>query len=624
MAAPVAFARVIGVAARLKSSPRTRALQLLWRASPAHFVAAAVFVLAEGALPVLVLVLMGRVVAAIPGAVRFGLSSPPGHHLIVTLAEAGSVYALSLLRGPAEDALTAAATARVDALMQRELVRAVCAPIGVTHLEDREVLNQLASARGELLSAGDPSGAPLALISRLGDQLTGVLACIVLCVFRWWVGLELLAVWMLVRRPLAAGLRLQARRVRTAAEPLRRSWYLLGLAWRPPAAKEVRVFGLGDWITDRHRDEWLEGTRPAWEAMRNLTSTALKAGGVVLLAYGVAAAELGFAAFHHDVSLRTLVTMLTMLPTSMSAGSVSYADISLEQQLASIPDLDTLTQGLRVDGEEAFRGASAAGMPQHSIRLDRVSFSYPESEQPVLRDLELELPLGHSLGLVGVNGAGKTTLVTLLARMRDPTGGRILADGRPLSELSAREWQQQVAVVYQDYTRLPLTARENVGMFGRDHDSDPARLERAAKRAGALAVIDSLPNGWDTVLSPQFSGGVDLSGGQWQRIALARALYAVETGARVLVLDEPTAQLDIRGEAAFYERFLELTAGVTSIVISHRFASVRRADRIAVLDGGAITELGSHDELMGLDGTYAQMFKLQAERFGEQPGSRGA
>jgi ATP-binding cassette subfamily B protein len=305
----------------------------------------------------------------------------------------------------------------------------------------------------------------------------------------------------------------------------------------------------------------------------------------------------------------------------MSAGSISFSDIRLEQQLASIPDLDALTAGLASDSAESLGGASAAGMPQHTIRLEHVSFSYPGSEQPVLAGLDLELSLGHSLGLVGVNGAGKTTLVTLLARMRDPTHGRILADGRPLSELSAREWQRQVAVVYQDYTRFPLSARENVGMFGRGRNVDPARLERAAKRAGALAVIESLPNGWDTVLSPQFTGGVDLSGGQWQRIALARALYAVEAGARVLVLDEPTAQLDIRGEAAFYERFLELTAGVTSIVISHRFASVRRADRIAVLDGGAITELGSHDELLMRDGTYAHMFKLQAERFRERGGA---
>jgi ATP-binding cassette, subfamily B, bacterial len=603
------------LSARLKIAPRIRALQLLWRASPLHCVAAIVFIIAEGALPVLVLILMGRVVAAIPGAVIHGLSSPAGHHLIAKLAEAGGTYAASLLRGPAEDALTAAATARVDALMQRRLVRAVCAPVGITHLEDREVLNQLASARGELLSAGDPAGAPMALISQLGDRLTGVLACIVLCVFRWWVGIELLIVWMLVRRPLAAGLRLQARRGRAAAEPLRRSWYLLGLAWRPAAAKEVRVFGMGDWITDRHGEEWLEGTRPAWAAVRSLTNTALLTGGVVLVAYAVAAAELGFAAYHHDVSLRTLVTMLTMLPTSMSAGSISFADIRLEQQLASIPDLDALTAGLAAASADAFRGAPARGMPQQAIRLEGVTFSYPGAATPVLDKLDLELPLGHSLGLVGINGAGKTTLVTLLARMRDPTGGRILADGQPLSELNAREWQRQVAVVYQDYTRFPLSARENVGMFGRGHSVDEVLLERAAKRAGALAVIESLPHGWDSVLSPQFSGGVDLSGGQWQRIALARALYAVETGARVLVLDEPTAQLDIRGEAAFYERFLELTAGVTSIVISHRFASVRRADRIAVLDGGAIAELGSHDELLAAAGTYAHRFNLQAERF---------
>jgi ATP-binding cassette subfamily B protein len=599
-------------------------LQLLWRASPTQFIAAVVFILAEGALPVLVLVLMGRVVAAIPPAVLNGLPSPAGHRLLVKLAEAGATYAASLLRGPAEDALTAAATARVDALMQRRLVRAVCAPVGIAHLEDREVLNQLASARGELLSAGDPSGAPMALISQLGDRLTGILACIVLCIFSWWVGLELLAIWMFVRRPLAAGLRLQARRGRAAAEPLRRSWYLLGLAWRPAAAKEMRVFGMADWVTDRHRDEWLEGTRPAWDAMRGLTNTALLAGGAVLVAYAVAAAELGFAAYHQDVSLRTLVTMLTMLPTSMSAGSISFSDIRLEQQLASIPDLDTLTAGLHENSAATLGGASAAGMPRQTIRLERVSFTYPGAEQAVLDGLDLELSLGHSLGLVGVNGAGKTTLVTLLARMRDPTGGRILADGRPLSELSAREWQRQVAVVYQDYTRFPLSARENVGMFGRGRSADPARLERAAKRAGALAVIESLPDGWDTVLSPQFSGGVDLSGGQWQRIALARALYAVESGARVLVLDEPTAQLDIRGEAAFYERFLELTTGVTSIVISHRFASVRRADRIAVLDRGTVTELGSHDELLTLDGTYAHMFKLQAERFRERGQGPGA
>ncbi len=586
----------------------------MWQSAPLLALAAVVFIVAEGALPVLVLIAMGRVVAEIPFAVLNGLSSPAGHRLIVALVEAGAAYALSLLRGPAEDALTAAATARVDALMQRRLVRAVCAPIGIAHLEDREVMDQLASARGELLG-GQPAGAPMALISQLGDRLTGILACVVLCVFRWWIGLELLIVWTLIRYPLADGLRRQARRTRTAAEPLRRSWYLLGLAWRPAAAKEVRVFGLADWITERHEQEWLEGTQPAWDSLRMLARRAWIAGGAVLVAYGVAVAELGFAAYHGEISLRTLATMLPMLPTSMSTGSVSYADISLEQLLSALPDLDALTGGLAKVADTASAGASALGLPARAIRIDGLNFTYPGAAEPVIRDLDLELPLGHSLGLVGVNGAGKTTLITLLARMRDPTTGRILVDGRPLDELNAREWQRQVAVVYQDYARLPLSAAENVGMFGRGHAPDATLLRRAAERAGALEVIESLPGGWDTVLSPQFHGGVDLSGGQWQRIALARALYAVESGSKVLVLDEPTAQLDVRGEAAFYDQFLELTAGVTTIVISHRFASVRRADRIAVLDGGSITELGSHEELLGVGGTYAEMFRLQAERF---------
>jgi ATP-binding cassette subfamily B protein len=587
---------------------------LLWRASRALSIAAVLFVLAEGALPVLVLVAMGRVTGAIPGAVAFGLSARFGQTLIVALAEAGTAYALSLLRGPAEDALTAAACARVDALMQRRLVTAVCAPVGIEHLEDREVLDQLASARGELLG-GQPSGAPTALISQLGDRLTGILACVVLMTFRWWLGAGLLVVWVGVRAPLAEGLRRQARRSRMAAEPLRRSWYLLGLAWKPAAAKEVRVFGLGDWVADRHRSEWLEGTEPAWAALRNLELRAWIAGAVVLVAYAAAAATLGWAADHREITLRTLATMLPMLPTSMSAGSISYADISLEQLLAAVPDLEALTGALGRRAAPAAGTRPAAGLPQRSVALERLSFTYPGASQPVLRGLDLELAVGRSLGLVGVNGAGKTTLVSLLARMREPTGGRITVDGVPLQELSPREWQQQVAVVYQDFARLPLSAAENVALFGSGREPDPELLARAAEQAGAAEIVKRLPGGWATILSAHYAGGVDLSGGQWQRIALARALYAVATGARVLVLDEPTAQLDIRGEAAFYDRFLELTAGVTSIIISHRFASVRRAHRIAVMDGGGITELGSHDELLAVGGTYAQMFRLQAERF---------
>jgi ATP-binding cassette, subfamily B, bacterial len=602
------------------SSPRVRALTLLWRAAPGLSLLAVGFILAEGALPVLVLVAMGRVTGAIPGAVEHGLSSPAGTRLLVDLAAAGAVYALSLMRGPMEDALTAAATARVDSLMQRRLVGAVCVPAGIEHLEDRRVLEQLSSARGELLG-GDPAGTPMALVSLLGDRLTGILACGVLATFRWWLGLGLLVMWLLVRRPLRRRLKAQATRMRSAGEPLRRSWYLLGLAWKPPAGKEMRVFGLGDWVADGHREEWLEGMRPTWRQLRGLTHTVWLAFAAVLLAYGLAAGFLGWAAAHDQITLRTLATMLPMLPASMAAGSISYADTSLERQLASVPDLFGLTGELSRASHEFSGDRPARGLPRDVVRFEGLTFAYPQRDDPVLRGLDLELPVGRSLGLVGVNGAGKTTLVTLLARMREPTDGRITVDGTPLDRLRAREWQRQVAVVYQDYARLPLTAAENVGMFT-EGGADRAALERAAERAGALEVVRGLPRGWDTVLSPHYHGGVDLSGGQWQRLALARALYAVEAGARVLVLDEPTAQLDVRGEAAFCERFLELTEGVKSIVISHRFASVRRAHRIAVLDAGQITELGTHDELVAAQGTYAHMFGLQAERFAAAAGGR--
>jgi ATP-binding cassette subfamily B protein len=289
--------------------------------------------------------------------------------------------------------------------------------------------------------------------------------------------------------------------------------------------------------------------------------------------------------------------------------------------LASVPDLDGLVSRLSAE-KEGNDGASAAGKPARNICFESVGYRYPGGDRPVYEGLDLELTAGQSLALVGANGAGKTTLVTLLARLREPTSGRITVDGTDLRDLDPHTWQHQVAVVNQDFGRYPLSARENVAFRdltaeGLSGDFDETALERAAAQAGALDFVRALPHGWDTICAPGYHGGTDLSGGQWQRIALARALYAVAKGARVLVLDEPTAQLDIRAEAAFYNRFLELTSGLTTVVISHRFATVRRAERIAVLDQGRITELGSHDDLVAAGGSYAAMFAMQAARFAE-------
>jgi len=254
-------------------------------------------------------------------------------------------------------------------------------------------------------------------------------------------------------------------------------------------------------------------------------------------------------------------------------------------------------------------------MPARDVVFENVGFRYPGGESEVYSDLNLTLHAGESTALVGINGAGKTTLVTLLARLRDPGHGRILVDGVPLNDLRVRDWQKQIAVVYQDYTRYPLAAEDNITLNLLGGPVDEAAFAQAVERAGATELIEGLSNGRRTILSPQYEGGTDLSGGQWQRVALARALYAISRGATVLILDEPTAQLDVRAEAAFYDRFLEITQGVTSIVISHRFSTVRRADRIAVLDGGRITELGSHTELLARAGTYADLFTKQAAAF---------
>ena len=570
--------------------------------------AAVVFVAAEALLPSVTLIAVGHATGEIPAAVHGGLGSAAGHRLEVALLVAGVVYALFLLRGPAESVLVAMVRARLLADMQRRLVAAMSAPVGISHLEDPEVLDRLASARGDL-STDQPADAPMTLLGRIGDRLSGLFACIVIGTFHWWLGVLLVVVWLGIRRPLRQLVMSRVYLFRRATEPLRRSWYLLALAARAASAKEVRVFDLGDWLVEGYRRSWIAAMAPSWTELSRISRRVALLCVPVLLAYLICAGELGWAAYHGTIPLGTLAVMLPMLPSTMNVGSVSIADYRLEGMLSALPDLDALTAGLV---EAPFTGSAV--VTTGSIAFESVTFRYSDNAD-VLHDLSLELPEGRSLALVGVNGAGKTTLVSLLARLRDPVAGRITVGGVPLTDLPAREWQRQVAVVYQDFARLPLTARENITMDIADSTVDEAALATALRRSGAADVLAGLPKGLDTVLSPQYTDGQDLSGGQWQRIALARALYAVECGATVLVLDEPTAHLDVRAEAAFYDRFLRITHGVTSVVISHRFSTVRRADRIAVLDGGRITELGDHESLLALGGEYATMFAVQAARF---------
>jgi ABC-type multidrug transport system fused ATPase/permease subunit len=288
----------------------------------------------------------------------------------------------------------------------------------------------------------------------------------------------------------------------------------------------------------------------------------------------------------------------------------SRFDGQLHHLHGPVPHARTSRSGPDVPGHPP-RGRATG--PRNSFQ--NMSFAYPDGEGRVFDRLDLALPAGRSLALVGDNGEGKTTLIKLLARLYDPDGGRIAVDGVDLAELEPDAWRRQLAVVFQDFCRYELPARDNMG-FGRiDAPRDDEALATAARLGGISDVITGLPGGWDTPLSRQYTDGAELSGGQWQRLALSRAMFAVEHGARVLILDEPTAHLDVRAESDLYERFLDLTRGLTTILVSHRFATVRLADQIAVLGNGRVAEHGTHDELLDRGGHYARMFELQAAPF---------
>jgi ATP-binding cassette subfamily B protein len=320
-----------------------------------------------------------------------------------------------------------------------------------------------------------------------------------------------------------------------------------------------------------------------------------------------------------------LATAVATAQAVLAAGILSLyqdGDWALEEAASSnarIAELERATFNAKT-----IRSGSrpAEGMPRTSIRFEQVTFTYPGRSDPVVDCLDLEIQAGRSLAIVGENGAGKTTLVKLLARLYEPTGGRITVDGVDVRELSTTAWRRRIAAVFQDFARFELSAYDNVA-FGALHAFDDSdKVQRAASDAGVLGIVERLERGWATTLSREYRFGAELSGGEWQRLALARALFGVAAGAGVLILDEPTASLDVRGEAQLYERFLELTRGVTTIVISHRFSTVRRADRIVVVEHGRVIEDGTHADLVQRrGGRYAEMYALQASRF--EPGVAG-
>ena len=321
------------------------------------------------------------------------------------------------------------------------------------------------------------------------------------------------------------------------------------------------------------------------------------------------------AAFEGRLELGRLIAFAQ---AAVGVSAIAFGGLSWALDGASAP----VAAVLRLEPAMAERGAlevrkqgRADQAPAREIRFRDLTFAYAGGDRPVLDGFDLTIPAGSSLAIVGQNGAGKTTLAKLLCRLYDPQRGAIEVDGEDLRDLDVDAWRSRITAVFQDFIRFELPLRDNVAPGGAPDEIVKAALEEAG--AAGLA-------GLDTPLARGYEGGTDLSGGQWQRVALARALCAVRQGAGLVLLDEPTAQLDVRGESEIFDRILAATRQATTILISHRFSTVRHADRICVLEHGRVIELGTHDELMALAGRYRTMFDLQARRFGATADEEGA
>jgi ATP-binding cassette subfamily B protein len=556
----------------------------------------------------------GAVVGTLPAAIAGGSDSSAAHRVLVLVAVSGLLFALQQIAMPLLNATAAALGRRLTSHLRHRVMAATVVPPGIAHLEDPDLLNKVALAQG--VGTGDITPRELVLaIAVVGHRYLSVaVAAALLAAFNAWLALAITLAILLVITRFKVEFRKSAEVLVGRAETTRRSAYFRDAALTPAAAKETRVFGLDRWLGRRFDDAWRtaitdirRGRRGSWRLVAW--------GPWVFFAIDIVVyVVLGRAAVRGEISIGEFVVFAQAANGVGMLGNLSQHDLWLQYAAPAVVaamELEEVVQRpeIRLAGREP-----ATGLPRREIRFQGVEFHYPGQSRAIYDGLDLTIPAGRSLAIVGDNGAGKTTLVKLLARLYDPTSGRITVDGVDLRSLDPAEWQGRIGAIFQDFVRYQLSVIDNVG-FSADGSADRAALVSAARRAGALDVIESLPSEWDTVLSRQFEGGTDLSGGQWQRVALARALYAVEQGAGVLVLDEPSANLDVRAEADLYDRFLDLTGGLTTILISHRFSTVRRADRIVVLDGGRVVEDGSHDELISAGGRYAHMFGLQAARF---------
>jgi len=561
----------------------------------------------RGVLPAVFAIATGSLVAAVQQG------RPLGKALLLV----GVVFVLLQVLGPIHTAIGANLGDRLAAWLYDRLTESCVTPAGVAHLEDPALTGDLTMARDfDLGMMGPPLSISMDFIAGgLVEFIAGVASAAILFAFTWWAPLVLGGAWLATHRLLSDSAIWHDRNTPEVRAAQRDAEYAYRIAVDPPASKELRLFGLDGWTLDRfvtrrtllHRLQY-EATRIREQPL--LWSILLVTAANVLVFWAIAAAvsdgamPLGRAVVFVQAAIGASLIAFGGLNWALDGGAAPVAAVlRLRDAMAA---LGTLRSGTRLVGDA----------PAREIRFRDVTFAYPGG-QPILDHFDLTIPAGSSLAIVGQNGAGKTTIAKLLCRLYDPQSGAIEADGVDVRDFDIAAWRAGLTAVFQYFIRFERPLRQNVAPSGA-----PDEVVRDALEAAGAAGLADL----ETVLARGYDGGTDLSGGQWQRVALARALCAVRQGARVVLLDEPTAQLDVRGEAEIFDRILRrgggpglsnATRNCTTILISHRFSTVRHADRICVLEHGRVVELGSHYELMQRGGRYKTMFDLQASRFTE-------
>ena len=489
--------------------------------------------------------------------------------------------------------------------------------LDLRHFEDPEFYDKLTRARREA------SSRPIALIGESFGLVQSLLtlagyAALLVRLSGWAV----LALCVATVPATVAEMRYSklAFRVRNWRSPeSRKLLYLEYVLANDEHAKEVKLFGLGPTLLERYRrlsarfydeDRRLYVARAGWTQLLSLVGTGAFYGAYAAMALMAAAGRLTLG----NMTLYAVAFRQGQQAFQSALGAIGgmYEHNLYMSNLWEFSRIAEGSAGAQSHSKNTITTSTTPGKVS-GVVLEGVGFRYPGKDAWALRGLDLAIPGGESLALVGENGAGKTTLVKLLTRLYEPTEGRILLDGRDLRDFDVGDLRRRFGVLFQDFNQYQLKVRENVGLGSVEHLEDVPRITRAVERGGAAELVATLTEGLDAPLGRWFQNGTELSGGQWQKIALARAFMREE--ADILILDEPTASLDAEAEHAVFERFRALAHGRTTIVISHRFPTVRMAHKIVVLDHGTIAESGTHDALVAQGGKYARMFALQAEGY---------